>query len=345
MKKTLFLVVILVVFGMAGAASGAMWVGSDELPDAKTIEAYWTPERMQSAIPYPMEIDGEPTAPDPAALEEEADAIPGSSTSSSDGRPSVLLELEEDVPDSSGIQPAGSFYPFPHTTYFVRTLVYLRFPERTIGKVFFTQHGRGYVCSGSSVGGNAVLTAGHCVSHGDGHWNSNWRFVPAYRNNFRPRGTWSARQLFAFTLWHQNGSFCRDVGFAIMRLLNGQRISARVGRLGFSWNQLRYRQHWHALGYPAASPYNGRWLVDSQSQWAKNDAPGCSNPATIGIGSNMTGGSSGGPWVRVFFPDRGGAVNYANGVNSYKYGLQPGAIYSPYFDIWARNFWAAMIGL
>ena len=343
MKKTIFLVALLVVFGLVGAASGSMYVSSDPLQDTAAVEAYWTPERMQSAVPYPMGIDGEPTDPDPAALEEEADAMPGSSTSSRDGRPSVLLEQEEDVPDSSGLQPASSSYPFPHTTYWVSTVVYLRFPYVTVGKVFFTKRtGGNFVCSGSSVGGRLVLTAGHCVSDGAGRFHINWSFVPAFLNGSRPRSTWTAFKLWTFANWHNRGQFCRDVGFAITNNVSGQKLSQRVGFLGFSWNQNRVKQHWDEFGYPATAPWNGQRMVQTEAEWARNDSPRCSNPPAVGTGSRHRPGSSGGPWVRIFFPDFGGARNFANGVISYFYASQPDGLYSPYFDTAVRNLWNSL---
>ena len=343
MKKTTILIVLLVVFGLVGAASGS-FVSSDplEVEDAAAVEAYWTPERMQSAIPYPMGIDGEPTDPDPAALETEVDAVPGSSTSSRDGRPSVLLE-QEDAADSPGLQPASASYPFPHTTYWVSTVVYLRYPYVTVGKVFFTkQTGGNFVCSGSSVGGRLVLTAGHCVSDGARRFHRNWSFVPAFLNNSRLRGTWTAFQLWTSGSWHNTGKFCQDYGFVITNNVGGRKLSQTVGSLGFSWNQNRVKQHWDSFGYPSTAPWNGLRMVQTGAEWARNDSPGCSNPTAVGKGSGQRPGSSGGPWIRVFWPDFGGARNFANGVNSYFYRSQPNGMYSPYFNTAVRNLWNSL---
>ena len=54
-------------------------------------------------------------------------------------------------------------------------------------------------------------------------------------------------------------------------------------------------------------------------------------PCTIAVGSPLTGGSSGGPWI---YQQDGG--NYANGLNSYKYTNCASNMYSPYFgqDVW-----------
>ena len=55
-----------------------------------------------------------------------------------------------------------------------------------------------------------------------------------------------------------------------------------------------------------------------------------------GVGCDMTGGSSGGPWVMGWKNQTGPnplpGGGFVNGHNDYKYGTQPLAMYSPYFD-------------
>ena len=55
-------------------------------------------------------------------------------------------------------------------------------PTSTNGKVFFTDDGLNYVCSGNAVlSGNSsvVWTASPCVSDGASGFHTNWSFVPA----------------------------------------------------------------------------------------------------------------------------------------------------------------------
>jgi V8-like Glu-specific endopeptidase len=347
-KKTLLAVVsVLAVLAVFGTVSAAQFVESPPLPTAAAaaVEAYWTPARMAAAIPYPMGISGRPTDVSAAALEEAAAATPGLATSSATGRPSQLLTSAESAL-ASDIVPASSTYPFPHTTYKVLRSSYTVFPYKAIGKVFFTKaSGGNYVCSGSSVGGRLVLTAGHCVAEGGKKvWHKNWSFVPAYRGWYadaasqRPYGTWTSSILATFTDWFNLGKFCRDVGMVVTNDVGGVKLSARVGNLGFAWNQTRSKQHWDAFGYPQASPWDGKEMAQTEAEWARDDNPGCT-PYTVGIGSTQRPGCSGGPWVRVFYPGKSGANNYANGVFSYYYGTQPDAFYSPYFDTSVYNMW------
>ena len=78
------------------------------------------------------------------------------------------------------------------------------------GKVFFTDSGVNYVCSGTALtSGNesVVWTAGHCVNEGPGAYYTNWAFVPAYKDGARPYGTWAARTLLTTSSWRTGGDF------------------------------------------------------------------------------------------------------------------------------------------
>ena len=201
------------------------------------------------------------------------------------------------------VRSNGYDYPPPQTTFKVPPSLYgttsTSFPYRAVGKVFFREGGADYVCSGSSIGGRAVLTAGHCVSDGKGRYHTNWVFVPSYQNNVRPYGIWSAFWLGTFPAWHNNGDFGRDVGFAAVTDHGGKKLSDQAGFLGFAWNRSRVK-HWNDFGYPQASPWDGKYLVETQASYATTDTS--FTPHTTGIGSTQTAGCSGGPWIKTFVP-------------------------------------------
>ena len=53
------------------------------------------------------------------------------------------------------------------------------------------------------------------------------------------------------------------------------------------------------------------------------------------MGSDLTGGSSGGPWIISYgLPGQvaGGGNNFINGHNDWKWNTEPEAMVSPYFD-------------
>lgn len=309
------------------------WVSKDA---ATRAAAYWTKERMLSAQPHPMGVAGAPGTAGEAVQSGNSGqpgAVPGSPGGTSallSGEANDALALTGAFESSEdGPLAAGYDYPPPHTTFNVPTSLYgtatSTFPYRTIGKVFFTKSdGKNYVCSGSSIGGRAVLTAGHCVSDGAGHWHTNWTFVPAYRNTTAPYGIWRQFWKTTFAAWHTGANASRDVAFSAVSDINGVKLSSKVGWLGFAWNQ-SYVKHWNMFGYPSVTPYTGLWMVQTQASYSRSDTS--KSPATQGIGTTQTPGCSGGPWILNFMTN-----NWANGVNSYYYIAQPQEIFSPHFD-------------
>ncbi len=295
--------------------------GSDEL---------WTADQMLEAEPCDIiEIDEE----------DEVDEAAGMVTEDEDGGTVVEGGAPEEDAEAQDLEPqatAGGYnYPAPFTRYEVFT-PYTQYPYRAMGKLFFRRNGRSYVCSASSVGNNAIFTAGHCLHAGNNKasgWATNVVFVPAYRDGAAPYGQWQARQLFVRHAWYKNGipkGLCQDMGAAVLHKRNGKKISQVVGWLGFAWNWSKY-QHWAQHGYPAGAPFNGRRLIANYSSFAYHGNPGCT-PKPLGVGSDLTGGSSGGPWVLKF-----GTANYVNGVNSYRRSNKPQEMFSPYFNNNAKS--------
>lgn len=240
------------------------------------------------------------------------------------------------------VRSLGYTYPAPYSRY--ETFPnYTGYPHKTVGKVFFSNplNGKSYVCSASSIGGDAVITAAHCVRDGKtGTWWTNWTFVPAYRSGVAPYGQWTANHLWSRTPYVNGaaGDSRYDVGGAVLNRRSLTRISDSVGFLGFMWNasSTDTGAHWALIGYPAASPFHGQYQYICQSSFAYNGSTGA--PATIGAGCDMTGGCSGGPWLRMYAKVAGN-WNYVNGVNSYRRcfdsactSLYTHELFTPYFD-------------
>ena len=248
------------------------------------------------------------------------------------------------TPTADGFETlAGGYgYPAPFTRFEV-PFPYTQYPFVTIGKVFFTQNGSNYVASAASIGNYALLTAGHVVHAGNGKsdgWSTNLVFVPAYKDGARPLGTWAASWLATRTNWYNNGNpggLWEDIGGAVLHPLNGRKISEVVGWLGFSWNWPR-EQHWFELGYPAAPPFTGGRLNCVAASYAYNGTvPGAVPP--VATGNDMTGGCSGGPWIRGMF-----SGSWSNGVNSYRQTSRPQEMNSPYFDDRAKSLKDLVVG-
>jgi V8-like Glu-specific endopeptidase len=240
----------------------------------------------------------------------------------------------------AGVQPELYSYPFPFTRYYVDTQLYNApatpgvYPYIAVGKVFFTQNGTNFVCSGASVASpaatQAVWTAGHCLNDGSNTFNTSTVFVPSYRNGVAPYGVFPATVLVVHSAWHGSHDFTRDLGaFRVGLNGAGQTLQSRVGSLGYAFNQSRI-QHYNDFGYPQAAPFNGAWLTTCQASHAFDDITIAGvGPDPFAIGCDMTGGSSGGPYIMRFK-----SGNFINGHNDYKYvnPALPLAMFSPYLD-------------
>jgi V8-like Glu-specific endopeptidase len=300
----------------------------------------WTTAELLEAEPYPLP---EPTQQEiERALDELASGGPAASapqamkdaegSTEAGGQP--VAEGEGQADEAPTATTGGYDYPPPYTRYEIFT-PYTTYPYATVGKLFFVQGGRRFVCSAASVGNNGIWTAGHCVHSGNNRaegWATEVVFVPAYRDGAAPFGQWPASWLATRTAWYQNGipnGLSQDMGGAILHPQSGRRISQAVGWLGFAWNWSKY-QHWNALGYPAAAPFNGQRMNVCQASFAYNGNVTGVKPN--GIGCDMTGGCSGGPWVRQF-----GTGNFLNGNNSYRLSNRPEELYSPHFNNDAKS--------
>ena len=313
-------------------------VASSDISGARQAQAeeYWTKERMRNAKPLDMTHRGSPASSEVRATQPEGRPVKVPPTASGAGPAIGASATGQPVATTSD----GYTYPFPFTRYEVfdpGTTSYEAYPYRTYGKVFFTKAtGGDFVCSGTVVNtqtsstspGNlsTIWTAGHCVSDGQGRFHTNWVFVPAYRDNVRPFGTWSARRLTTKTEWHSFSNFEQDVGAAVLNTQSGVAIQNRVGSMGIAFNQA-YPQHWHSFGYPQASPFNGQRQFACTASYARQaDLSPRTNVPQIGIGCDFTGGSSGGGWIIGW----GSGGGWVNSVNSWKFFAEPLAIYGPY---------------
>jgi V8-like Glu-specific endopeptidase len=191
------------------------------------------------------------------------------------------------------------------------------YPYRATGKLFFKKGSASYVCSASLIKPGVVVTAAHCLAdYGKKKFYGSFTYVPAYYNGQAPYGSWSGfgatimSSYYSGTSGHcLSGVVCdNDIGVLKIRK---QTISGRsrfaghlTGWLSYAWNGWgstyngTFRQtltHITQLGYPVSH--------DRGAKMQRNDSVGYKNSGyknnTI-IGSRLTGGSSGGPWVNNF---------------------------------------------
>jgi V8-like Glu-specific endopeptidase len=228
---------------------------------AGAVRDYWTPERMETAIP------GDALLSDVAAVVPIGDVDLG------------LGSTQARRANAQKVSNPGSK------------------PFRTHGKVFMTDGGLDYVCSGTSIKSKTeglVVTAGHCT-HSSNGYVTNFMFAPAYDDGPSKFGEWAAKKIKTTPQWEANENISYDVGMATMHKLNGKTLADKVGKRGIVFNKSD-DQSFDVFGYPAEDPFEGEkmYRCDSQSEGRDNDQ---NNPKPIRIDCNMTGGSSGGGWV------------------------------------------------
>jgi len=182
------------------------------------------------------------------------------------------------------------------------------YPFRAAGKLFFQISGQTYVCSASLIAPGVVVTAAHCVNNfGQKQFYSGWQFMPGYQGGVAPYGVQTVKTAWVPTVYYngtdscaQSGVICHDdVALLILNQKNKKFVGSTTGWYAFGWNSYGYgsfqgysQAHISQLGYPVD--------LDGGSYMERNDSAGYTNGGlssnTI-IGSLMTGGSSGGPWM------------------------------------------------
>ena len=337
---------------------------------------YWTKERMKNAKPMlPDRSSGTQHAPNgPLGPDGPAKKIDGSIPSGLQKAPIVQpqsapqtaatsTQTQSTTTTSAAICGVGYCsalyysYPFPYTRVAVPGSYYTSYPYSTMGRVFFQawdpQNQRWYdsYCSGTVVGAenkSTVWTAGHCVRQAGsggtlGPKVRNWAFAPAYQNGNTPRGVWAAKYTNTTGNWAYYGSWGDDAGAVVVYpSSNGTRLQNYVGSLGLTWNQ-PVRQNWRAFGYPAydrrapSMNFTGMYNYVCTAPTAA-----LTNYNAMGIGCDMTGGSSGGAWT-IGLSSSGGWVNSVNSHKNFTY--QPKAMYGPYQDASEADLYNRMRGL
>jgi hypothetical protein len=212
-------------------------------------------------------------------------------------------------------------------------------PYRRAGKLYMAFGGTTYnsVCSASMIGKSLLITAAHCV-HDYGQQNNGWatkvKFVPAKNQASEPYLFYESTQYLIPTAYFNGTDTCTQTGvvcnndIALVALGNdssGQQAGNRVGWFGYGWNGYSYAiptgtyqsvfgnklfASITQLGYPDS--------FDSGLRMQINTAYGAyyatGNLKNTWIGSAMTRGSSGGPWL-VNFGDNAAGGNYGSANN------------------------------
>lgn len=185
------------------------------------------------------------------------------------------------------------------------------YPYRAVGKLFIllpdgTPYGH---CSASLIAKGVIVTAAHCVAvYGQGFMNANFVFYAGFYNGRAVAK--SAARAVVVPDTYLNGTDCigdspicyNDVALIVLADSRGRYIGSKTGWLGVGYDGTGFNSTGAAqitqLGYPAGIDY-GAQMIRNDSLGQIYDSSFANN--TI-IGSQMTAGSSGGPWVDNFGP-------------------------------------------
>ena len=330
----------------SGPQAGSSGISSKE--SMAYTDNYWTQDKRDKAIPREAEVNvtsvsGAPVASSVIAEPEPAVVNDGWAPKARVGR---------DLPIASPM--AWGTYPFPYTRY-KTSLLKNTYPESTVGKLFFTMSGINYVCSASVIGAHLLITARHCVyDYGSGAWATNVVFYPGYdsgKANTRlgPSNGWLGRQNYTWVSGASGWQY--DIGF--IQVFNQNRtgcaaqsgnptVASYTGTLGYKYGGSYDARQFDIFGYPQASPFSGKFPYQCETSTGSLNTFGETN--TFEVGCDMTGGSSGGPWLDTYKLNESGAMNYVTSVTSFKWTSpsRPQSLNGPQFM--TGNFYNLLVG-
>ena len=208
--------------------------------------------------------------------------------------------------------------------------------EQRTGRILFSTTAGNWICSGSVINSTVtgdsavVLTAGHCVYDASGGWSFNFLYIPdfddapSYDCSLSAHGCWTATRLALNSDYYPSGfgptaALRVDYGFALVGP-GGKSGSADLdsvtGGYTLKTSGMTTSATQWAFGYPAAAPYTGNDLTYCKGSTI-NDPFG---QGTWGMACNMTGGSSGGPWLTgTNDPASSTSPGQVSSLNSYRY--------------------------
>lgn len=299
------LAALLVLVAVPSAAVDRGWA-----THLRTI-AHWTPDRLRAAVPRDV------------VLEPARGFVPAKPPGG--GKPG----------GGGGGTVTGASWTKTDTTVYHAT-----------GRVYFELGSNAYVCSGAVVqdsrtGYSLVLTAAHCAyDETNGAFATNWLFIPEFDSSptytcaSTTYGCWTASALVVHDGYASAGGFNSqatryDYAIAVVGPggKTGGQLDAIVGDFPIRFSAVADGTQTYAFGYPAAGKYKGNDLVYCAGPVGSD--PYNSN-LTYALGCDMTGGSSGGPWLTSFDPATG--TGTLTSVNSYTYRSVKNVMHGPKFD-------------
>ncbi|MEI5101203.1 peptidase [Streptomyces sp. PmtG] len=193
---------------------------------------------------------------------------------------------------------------------------------KTVGRLFFVNaNGADTWCTATAVKSanrSAVMTAAHCVRRGSSPYNTNTTmvFAPAYHNGKTPYGAFAVRTVASPRSWETDST--NDVSaLTVDADKNGKKLTDVVGGQAIAFNR-PVGGAVSSFGYSATRPQRGERLLRCVGTAKKEHGQQF-------IPCDMSGGSSGGPWLADFNATTGKGVLVS--VNSSLDSLTPTKMY------------------
>jgi len=298
----------------------------------KKAEKRWTAERYAAARPLSMQQVDSGVDPFPAAQEESSlgsrsavgrAPIAGVRADSSnrlfEAQDREMAAIAGEDLDSIAEPASGSGGGYFTSSRLVPVSADRTYPYSTVGKLFFTIPGKGdFYCSAAVIRNRVIATAAQCVHSGTASpgFFTDFEFVPAYRDGTAPFGIWAWEYVTVSSTWTGGGGkLPHATDFALIELedlvFDGalRTIGDVVGYLGYATQRLR-PNHAHLLAY-TSSHDNGEKVHQVTAKDHKSAAP-----SNVLYGSDMRGGSAGGPLIQDF-GDNAVLVKWVGAISTY----------------------------
>jgi hypothetical protein len=260
----------------------------------------YTREQRQAAIPMALT---DLKASDFNSISNASDGAPGF-TPGGMGDPAALEKAIAENPDvlaanDRSALPAPSLTPFGTKNTWTGYLgnyfspFYTTYPYRTVGQLFFTDGASTYSCTATLISHDTIVTAAHCVYNTDyNFWYGGWTFYPGYANG-TALGVSNWYSAIVLTKWQDAKKSSKGLTYDVALIQLYDDPGYTFGWLGWTYNMSSKNVH-HAIGYPGNLTGGNYTYICVAESFTKS--------SNLGMGCDMTFGSSGGPWILWLLP-------------------------------------------